>query len=152
MGQVNQVTSTHARSASATGEDRVTGWVGWIAFASFMMMIGGVFQSISGLIAVFNDSWYVVDTGQLIVFQSVAAWGWAHLLVGLLLFFAGLSLIGGAMWARVLAVTIAALSAIAYFLAIPLYPVWSIIGLVVSILVVYAVMVHGGEVKAARGE
>jgi hypothetical protein len=35
-----------------------TGWVGWIMFASFMMMLVGIFQVIAGLVAIFKDEYY----------------------------------------------------------------------------------------------
>jgi hypothetical protein len=60
---------------------------------------------------------------------------------------AGLSLFSGTTWSRAIAVTLAMFSAVANLVSISLYPVWSVICLTISILVIYAVIVHGGELK-----
>ena len=58
---------------------------------------------------------------------DATSWGWIHLLLGLLVAFAGYGLLSGKTWARLLAITLAALSATANFLFIPYYPFWSLL-------------------------
>jgi hypothetical protein len=130
-------------------EHMATGWVGWIGFAGFMMILGGIFQAISGLVGIFNDAFFAVTnaSNQLLVIHDVHTWGWFNLIMGMIVFFAGFSLFSGTTWARVIAVTIAMFSAIANLVSISLYPVWSIICLTISVLVIYAVIVHGNEMR-----
>ena len=73
----------------------------------------------------FNDTFYVV--GQEYVFQfDVTTWGWMHLLLGILVAFAGFFIFRGAIWARTIGVIVAALSVIVNFAWLPYYPVWSL--------------------------
>jgi hypothetical protein len=51
----------------------------------------------------------------------------------------------GKMWARVIAVGVAVLSAVANLLFLPAYPFGSGILIGLGVLVIYAVTVHGGE-------
>jgi hypothetical protein len=126
--------------------DDVSGWVGWIAFATFMLMLGGVFHSIVGLMAIFNSTWFAVTPQHLVVWD-LTTWGWAHLLVGIIMFIGGISLMSGRMWARILAVLLAGISLVAYFVSIQMYPLWAIIGMTVAALVIFAVIVHGREMQ-----
>jgi hypothetical protein len=124
-----------------------SGWVGWAYFAGFMMMFLGIFQSIAGLTAIFNDDYYLVTQNRLVAFDFTA-WGWIHLLIGILVFFAGLELLrSGAVWARLIAVLLAGLSLIANISFMDAYPLWSISMAIVDVLVIYALTVRGGEVR-----
>jgi hypothetical protein len=126
--------------------NKPTGWVGWIYFASLMMLLLGGFQAIAGLVAIFKDDFYLVTSNHLVAF-NYTAWGWIDLALGALIFLAGLSLMTGAMWARLIAVFLAALSLFANMAFLNAYPWWSALMIVVDILVIYALTVHGSEVK-----
>jgi hypothetical protein len=123
-----------------------TGWVGWGYFASFMMMLLGVFEGIAGLAAIFKDNFYVVTENQLLVF-NFKTWGWISLILGIVIFMAGLELLRGALWARVVAVLLAGLSLIANMSFVQAYPIWSIAMMVIDVLIIYALTVHGAELR-----
>lgn len=129
------------------GETEVTGWVGWVGFAGFVMILSGIFQGIAGLVALFHDTFYAASTNQMLVLTNIHTWGWVNLIVGAIVLLAGLALFSGSTWARVLAVLFAMGSAIVNMVAIPLYPVWAILCIALSVLVMYAVIAHGGELK-----
>ncbi len=144
------------RTQASTGEgaahrqDRpaATGWVGWIFFAGIMMVMLGTFQAIEGLVALFKDSYFVVPRSNLVVSVDYTTWGWVHLLLGILVAVAGLGLMAGQMWARVVGVLLAFLSAVVNIAFIAANPVWSTILITVDVLVIYALTVHGKETKA----
>jgi hypothetical protein len=71
-----------------------------------------------------------------------------HLIVGVVALVAGFGLFTGAMWARVLAIMVAGLSAIVNFAFIPAFPLWALTIIVVDILVIYAVAAHGREIPS----
>lgn len=123
-----------------------TGWIGWGYFASFMMMLLGVFQGIAGLAAIFKQNFYVVTESHLLVF-NFKTWGWITLLLGIVIFMAGLELLRGAMWARVVAICLAGLSFVANMGFFNAYPFWSVTMMVINVLVIYALTVHGSELK-----
>jgi len=124
---------------------QVTGWVGWVYFASFLLILGGVFQVIMGFTALLNDQFYVVTNNNLIAFD-ITTWGWIHLLLGLVMVIIGISLFAGRTWARVTAIILASLNFIGQFAFIGVYPWWSVTAMILDILVIYALTVHGDEV------
>jgi hypothetical protein len=131
-------------------ETEVTGWVGWIVFAGTVMLLIGTFHVIQGLVALFNDTYYVVTSGGLLVSVDYTAWGWVHIIGGVIIFAAGLGLFTGRTWARALAVVLVGLSAILNFAFIAAYPVWSLTVIALDVFVIYALTAHGGEMKVAR--
>jgi len=129
----------------AQGETSGTA-VGFIMFAAIMMIMAGVFQALQGLVGIFENEFYVPTRNYLFQFDATT-WGWTHLLIGLLVAFAGWGLLSGRTWARVAAITLAVLSAIANFAFIPYYPFWSLLIITLDIFVIWAVAAHGGELR-----
>ena len=117
---------------------RVSGWaVGGISFAATMLLLIGVFQALNGLVAIFNDSFFVV-TKNYTFDLDVTAWGWIHLILGILLIFAGWGIFTGKTWAGIAGITLAVLSAVANFFFIPYYPFWSILVIGLDVWVIWA--------------
>jgi hypothetical protein len=139
-----------AYPTSAGRADRAaetSGWaVGFILFAAIMMIMTGVFQAIEGLIAIVENQFYVATREYIFQFDATT-WGWIHLVIGVVVAFAGWGLLSGRTWARMVAITMAVLSAIANFLFIPYYPFWAIIVLTLNVLVIWAVAAHGRSMR-----
>jgi hypothetical protein len=116
----------------------VSGWaLGAIAFAATIMTLAGVFQALAGLVAIFNDDFYVVARNYTFDLD-VSAWGWIHLILGLAVFATGLGLFARATWAGVVAIMICMLSALANFFFIPYYPIWSLLVIGLNFWVIWA--------------
>ena len=126
-----------------------TGWVGWIAFAAAMMIMIGFLHAIQGLVAIFNDEYYLVGKNGLTLEIDYTAWGWTHLVLGLLVAAAGFALFTGKMWARVVGIGLAMLSLLANFAFIAAYPFWSTIVIAIDVFVILALTVHGREMESA---
>ena len=110
---------------------------GAYVFAGVIMIVIGSFQAIVGLAALFEDEFFVVSPNY--VFEvDTTTWGWIHLLLGLLVAYAGYALFAAKTWARVIGVTLAVLSAIANFFFIPFYPFWSILIIALAVWVIWA--------------
>jgi len=119
--------------------------VGLTVFAGVMMIMLGVFQAIQGVVALFNDTFYVA--GQKWVFQfDITTWGWIHLIVGALVAVAGFFLFQGAVWARAVGIGIAAISAVLNFMWLPYYPLWAILIIALDVFVIWALAVHGRDI------
>jgi hypothetical protein len=147
--EVRQMTEQSPSQYQSAGraEKTTSGWaVGFIMFAAIMMIMVGVFQALQGIIAIFENEFYVATRNYLFQFDATT-WGWIHLLVGLLVAFAGYGLLSGRTWARVVALTLAVLSAISNFLFIPYYPFWSLLIITLDIFVIWAITAHGGELR-----
>jgi len=121
--------------------------VGFILFAAIMMIMVGVFQAIAGLVAILENEFYVATRNYLFKFDATT-WGWIHLIVGLIVVFAGWGLLSGRTWARVVGITLAVLSAIANFLFIPYYPFWALTIITLDVFVIWALAAHGRDVVA----
>jgi hypothetical protein len=139
--------SNEAYPSRVGGQEATSGWaVGFILFAAIMMIMAGVFQAIAGLVAIFENEFYVATRNYLFQFDATT-WGWIHLVVGLVVTFAGWGLLSGRTWARVVAITVALLSALANFLFIPYYPFWALTVITLDIFVIWALAAHGGELR-----
>jgi len=141
--------SAHA-GAVPEASDSYSGWVGWIGFAGVIMMMLGTFHAIQGLVALFNDEYYLVSSSGLVVSLDYTAWGWVHLIGGAILVAAGLGVFGGQVWARTVGVIAAVLSAIVNVAFLAAYPVWSLMMIALDVVLILALTVHGSEVKARR--
>ncbi len=115
-----------------------SGWVGGgYVFAGVIMLMVGTFQALAGLAALFEDEFFVV-TSDYIFKINTTTWGWIHLILGVLVAFAGYALFAAKTWARVIGVTLATLSAIANFIFIPYYPFWAILIISLDVCVIWA--------------
>jgi hypothetical protein len=116
-------------------------WSGWIVFAAFVLLIVGAMDMIQGFVAIIEDE-YVVATREGLAIFDVTAWGWITLLWGGLLILAGLGLLGGAGWARWLAiigVAVNAVQQVAFLANYPqAYPLWNILIVTLNFVVLYA--------------
>jgi hypothetical protein len=128
----------------------VSGWAGWVVFAGIMMIMLGAFQVIEGLVALFDQGYYLVAPSGLVLSVDYNTWGWTHLIIGVLAVATGIGLIAGNVLARVVGVILAVLSAILNLVFIAAYPVWSTVVIAIDVIVIYAIVVHGRELKDIR--
>lgn len=121
---------------------------GWIAFAGVVMVTVGIFQAIAGLAAIIEDEFYVI--GRQYAFElDVTAWGWIHLIIGLIVLASGFGVFSGNVLARTVGVIAAVGSMIAAFLWLPWYPIWAVVIIAIDIAVVWALTVHGRDLADA---
>ena len=74
-------------------ERKTSGWaVGFAMFAAIMLLIAGSFQVLAGLAGIFQDDFYAVTPNYFLEFD-VSAWGWIHLVWGILVLLAGIGLL-----------------------------------------------------------
>ena len=144
-GDANTVTR---QSGTHDVEPRTTtGWVGWISFAGVLMVLLGVFHAIEGLVALFQDDYFLVSRSGLVVNVDYTAWGWVHLVGGVVIVAAGCAVFTGKVWARAIGVLLAMASAIVNVGFLSAYPVWSATMIAIDMLVIWALTVHGGEMR-----
>ena len=126
-------------------------WSGWIVFAAIVLVIVGALDILQGFVGILKDD-YVIATPKGLAIVDVTTWGWMTLLWGGLLVITGLGLLGGAGWARWLAiigVSINAIGQIAFMANYPqAYPLWNILIVTLNILVLYALTARWQGFKA----
>ena len=125
------------------------GMAGWIGFAGILMLIVGSIDFIQGLIALFDDEYYVVTASGFLV-VDLTGWGWIMLIWGVLLVLAGLGLIAGQGWARWFTIVVVSLNFFAQlgFLGNSQYPLWTITALALNVVVLYALTARWSESQA----
>ena len=122
---------------------------GWIGFAGIVMLIMGGIDFFQGLIALFDDEYFVVTSSGFLV-VDLTGWGWIMLIWGVLLFLAGLGLIAGQGWARWFTIVVVSLNFFAQlgFLGNSNYPLWALTALALNVVVLYALTARWNESQA----
>ncbi len=119
---------------------------GWAFFAGIILFMIGVMNIIWGLTALFNDTALTVGEQGLIVWDFTA-WGWIHIILGVILICTGLGLFGGKGWARWTAIFFAMLSAFAQVAWMATYPLWSVLIITLDIIVIYQLTANWRELE-----
>jgi hypothetical protein len=115
-------------------------------FAAIMMMFVGALDFLQGLAAVIHKNYFVVGSQYVYKFD-VSAWGWIHMLLGIFVALAGFFLFRGALWARIVGIIGAALVGLTNFMWLQYSPIWSIIIISICVLVIWALALHGRDLK-----
>ena len=119
--------------------------VGFMTFAGVIMIVAGGFQVLAGIAALAKNELYVATPNYILGFDATR-WGWIHLLLGVLVVFAGFAVLSGRMWGRVVAIILAVLSALANFAFIPVYPFWAITIIALDVFIIWALTAHGRDI------
>lgn len=101
------------------------------------MIFGGIMAIFEGIAAIAKDDIFVTTRNFTYQF-SLTGWGWVHMILGIVIALAGFALFTGAMWARVVGVVLAGLSAVANFVWLPYQPVWSIVLITIDAFIIWA--------------
>jgi uncharacterized membrane protein HdeD (DUF308 family) len=125
-----------------TGEPAGVG-AGWVLFAGVVMIVAGFFAFFEGLAAVLKSGSFYARVPNYPYGANVRAWGWIMLIVGVIVLLAGFYVMTGALWARIVGISLASLSALAHFFFIPFYPFWSLTVITLNIFVIWALAAHG---------
>jgi hypothetical protein len=116
---------------------------GWLSFAAAMLIVLGAFQVVNGLTALFRSRTYQVGEDRLALNVDYTAWGWLHLILGVIAVAAGLGLLRGQGWARYVGIGMAVISAIVNLLFIPAQPFAATLVILLDVVVIYGIAVYG---------
>ena len=123
-----------------------SGWaIGYAVFAATMLMLAGSFHLITGLAGIIDDAFYVVTPNYVFEFD-ITTWGWIHLIGGILVIIAGLSVLKGHMYGRIIGIVAASISAIANFAWLPYREFWGAVIIAVDIAIIWALTAHGRDI------
>jgi hypothetical protein len=121
---------------SSTGRPRAM-VTGGVVFAAVLLIFGGAMAIIEGIAGIAKDNLYVQTANYTLRF-STTAWGWIHLIIGIVVVLAGFYLFTGATWARWIGILVAAVSLFFQFFFIPYYPFWALTLIAIDIVVIWA--------------
>src|SRR5690606_5248380 len=88
----------HRPSTAGHTAHRLRPASGWLTFAGTLAMVIGAFNIIAGLVALFNDNYYLVSDNQILV-TDFTTWGGFWLAVGIVQVVVGAAIMAGRMWA-----------------------------------------------------
>lgn len=130
----------------------LTKWVGWILFVGIVMIVSGLLSLIQGLVALFDDDFYLVTRDGLPVPVDYSVWGWTLIAFGVLLIGSGYAVMFGYTWARMVAMAVTFANALINLSFLAAFPIWSILAVSFDLIALYALAVHGGEGRLLRPE
>jgi hypothetical protein len=112
-------------------------------------VLGGTFMVIAGLVTFFTGLTAVVRTSY---FHSVRSsypyawtiydWGWAILILGVVMFAIGVCAALGMGWAKPVGVGLSILTVIAGFMFLVYFPIWGLLLLALSLLAIWGLLRH----------
>jgi uncharacterized membrane protein len=117
---------------------------GWVLFAGVMLLLVGAWNIIDGIAALAGSD-YLVNR---LAFSNLHAWGWFFLIWGIVQCGVALAIWAGRGWAAVIGVISACGNIVGQLLWARTLPVWAIAIIVADVLVIYGLVVYGGD----RGE
>jgi hypothetical protein len=119
---------------------------GWVVFATTMFFIVGAIDMIHGLQMILKSEWILFGPIN-VWYLDVTAWGWFTLIMGLFALVVSWAIYSGQTWGRVVGIIAATLAAIDAFVIMPYYTAAALTILALSVLVIWALAVHGDEVS-----
>jgi hypothetical protein len=125
----------------------VSEWAGWAFFAGILMGGLGVAQAILGVSEIGQKKLLFVFQDKLVSNSYFLTWGWIDVVIGVLLVAAGFSMLHGGAWARIGGVFFAGLALIANLVFLPIYPLWAVVSIALSVFIIYSLVVRSGEAK-----
>jgi hypothetical protein len=135
------------RPAGAGTAPPMTSWIGVLSFAGIVLLVLGGFQIVEGLTTLIRGEAYLLTADGLVEFDY-QTWGWTHLVIGLITVATGFGVFLGQMWARVAGILIVAALTVFHFVFLASAPLFSSILIAIGIVVIYALAVHGRDVRA----
>ncbi|RTL69629.1 MAG: hypothetical protein EKK42_05825 [Pseudonocardiaceae bacterium] len=112
---------------------------GLVLFGGLMMILCGVYHALSGVSAILKDQVYLTTPNYTFEFD-LTAWGWVHLILGVILIATGIAVVRGVTWGAIVGIALAGLSLIANFMFLPHYPLWSILIIAIDVAIIYALV------------
>lgn len=125
------------------------GWAGWITFAAVILALLGTLNIFQGVIALFDDGYFIVPSEDDLLLVDFTAWGVIILAWGALLVAAGVAVAAGRGWARWFAVVLACVNVVVQIGFLAAYPIWSAILILLDVLVIFALTARWDEARAA---
>ncbi|MFF0433496.1 hypothetical protein ACFYU9_14865 [Streptomyces sp. NPDC004327] len=113
-------------------------------FAGVALFISGVLSFLLGVAGIAQDRLFVVSGNYAYRFD-ITAWGWIHLVIGVVLMVVGVAVLAAKGWARGAGIALAAISLVTQFMFIPYYPAWAISVMVLDLVIIWSLARLLGE-------
>ncbi len=115
---------------------------GGYVLAAVLMIFSGLVTFFDGIVGVIKGGFFPRVANYPFNY-SIRGWGWTLLIIGAVIFAAGVCVLLGMLWARIVGVVLAVISGIANFMFLPYYPLWSIVVIAVDVFIIWALTTGG---------
>ncbi|RKT87470.1 hypothetical protein SAMN05421805_11364 [Saccharopolyspora antimicrobica] len=122
---------------------------GWLTFAGSMLGLLGIFNIITGITALTRPEYFLVTANRLLTFDY-PVWGWIWLGLGIVQVVVGAGAMYGRGWARFIGIDLAALCAIGHLVFLTAFPLWSVLVIALSVMVIYGLVVRSAPTGGAH--
>ncbi|MFG2455004.1 hypothetical protein ACGFSG_37165 [Streptomyces sp. NPDC048512] len=124
----------------------------WVAFAGILLLTSALFNLLNGFVAIFNHGYYstVYAQGNRLLIFNYTAWGWIWVAVGIVMALAGIGVLVGSRGARRTGICLAVLCLVGQMIFLPVYPFWSLLTMLLSVLVIYGLLAEPRHVSGVR--
>jgi hypothetical protein len=110
--------------------------------AATLMILSGLVTIFVGITGIVRGTYFLAVANYTYHFGPFGR-GVTDLIIGAVILAAGVCLLMGMMWARVVGVALAVISAVANFLFLPYAPLWSIVLIAIDIFIIWALTTGG---------
>jgi len=122
---------------------------GWLTFAAVVLGVAGIMRIFDAIWA-FRYHGALPDNFEAAIFgHSLKTYGWIYLVVAAVLIVSAVLVLSGSQLARWVGVAAGAIIAISAVWWMPYYPIWSLTYIAIGALVIYALVVYGGNAETA---
>jgi hypothetical protein len=111
-----------------------------VTFAAVLLLITALMEILQGLAAI-NDPDFFAGADYTFDF-NVTAWGWVHVILGVISVAVAIGLMTRKGWAQVLGLLIAGIGMLTNFAWLPHYPLWAILIIAINAFVIWALTVQ----------
>jgi hypothetical protein len=127
---------------------------GWLTFSAVVLVLAGIMRVIDAIWAFGYHGAIPNNLQGALLGHSLRTYGWVWLVTGVILIAAGILVMGpsdkpSAEVSRWIGIIAAALGAIAAMFVIPYYPVWSLIYIAITVMVIYGLSAHFSDREPA---
>jgi hypothetical protein len=124
----------------------------WVAFAAILLLLSGLFDIITGFVALLDHGYYetTADHGNRLLMFNYSAWGWVWIFVGIAQILAALGVLVGSRGARITGIVLAAACMVGQLIFLSAFPLWSVITMALSVLVIFGLLAEPRHVPGAR--
>ncbi|MEU7024047.1 hypothetical protein ABZ990_25780 [Streptomyces sp. NPDC046203] len=105
-------------------------------FAGVALFISGVLSFLLGVAGIAQDRLFL-RPGHYEYRFDLTAWGWIHLIIGVVLLIVAVGVLMMKGWARGAGIGLAAISLVTQFMFIPYYPAWAITVMVLDLVIIW---------------
>ena len=145
MAPSDEARAAHMAQLRETGGQ--SAWSGWVTFAALMLVLLGAMNGFQGILALFDDGYFIAGTKDQLFLVNYEAWGVVLILWGAILMVVGAGLNARKGWARWTAMIVVMVDVLLQIGFLPSMPLLAIALIALDVVVLFALTARWDEGK-----